>query len=70
MSVQSLRRSAANRATANSTKIAAAVSPYERLRHALEWVMAEARSMDRDDVPAVVDRITRVARDLNERSRP
>lgn len=70
MSVQSLRRSADNRATANSTKVAAAVSPFERLRHALEWVMAEARAMDRADVPAVVDRISGVARELNERSRP
>lgn len=70
MSVKSLRSAADNRAAANSAKVARAVSPYERLRHALEWVMAEARAMDRGDVPAVVDRITRVARDLNEGSRP
>ena len=70
MSIRSLTRAADNRAAANTSTIARAVSPYERLRHALEWVMAEARAMDRADVPAVVDRITRVARDLNEGSRP
>ncbi|WP_433460669.1 hypothetical protein [Micromonospora sp. CA-248212] len=70
MSVRALNRAADNRATANTLKIARAVSPYERLRHALEWVMAEARAMNRDDVPALADRISGVARELNERSRP
>ncbi len=70
MSVQSLRRSADNRAATHSARVTRAVSPYERLRHALEWVMAEARAMDRADVPALVDRISGVAREVNERSRP
>ncbi|MEV1315407.1 hypothetical protein AB0J14_04900 [Micromonospora arborensis] len=70
MSVKSLNRAATNRSTVHSGRVAAATSPYERLRHALEWVMAEARAMDRAEVPAVVDRISGVARDLNERSRP
>ncbi len=70
MSVKALNRAATNRATTHSTKIARAVSPYERLRHALEWVMAEARAMPRADVPALADRISGVARELNERSRP
>jgi hypothetical protein len=70
MSVRSLNRAATNRAAASSSKIARAMSPYERLRHALESVMAEARAMNRDDVPALVDRISGVARELNERSRP
>ncbi len=70
MSTKSLARRAANRAATNTGRITTAVSPYERLRHALEWVMSEARALDRDDVNAVVDEITRVALNLNERSRP
>ncbi|MEU7170280.1 hypothetical protein ABZ949_02165 [Micromonospora tulbaghiae] len=70
MSAKSLTRKATNRADTNTGRIAAAVSPYERLRHALEWVMSEARALNRDDVNAVVDEITRVALNLNERSRP
>lgn len=70
MSVKSLRAAAANRTTWSVGRIADAESPYERLRHALEWVMSEARAMPRADVDGVVKEVTRVARDLNERSRP
>lgn len=70
MSVKSLRAAADNRTTWSVGRIAAAESPYERLRHALEWVMSEARAMRRADVDGVVEAITRVARDLNEKSRP
>lgn len=70
MSIKSLRAAADNRTAWNVARIAGAESPYERLRHALEWVMSEARAMPRADVDGVVETITRVARDLNERSRP
>lgn len=70
MSVKSQRRSAANRAAHNQAQINAQTSPLAALRRALEWVMSEARELDRADVPAVTARITRVARELNERSRP
>lgn len=70
MSVKSLRKRADNRSTANRSKINTAVSPYEQLRHALEWVMSEARAMPPAQVPTVVDRVVRVANELNERNRP
>lgn len=70
MSIKSQRRAANNRATYHQQLINAETSPYARLRRALEWVMGEARAMDRAEVPALVDRICGVARDLNERSRP
>ncbi|WP_431728546.1 hypothetical protein [Verrucosispora sp. TAA-831] len=70
MSIRSQQSTADNRASWHSGRIAGAVSPYERLRHALEWVMAEVRARPKTDVPGVVDEITRVARTLNERSRP
>jgi hypothetical protein len=70
MSVKSLRAAAANRASYHSGSVAAEKSPYARLRRALEWVMAEARAVGRDDVDKITETVTRVARDLNERSRP
>lgn len=70
MSIKKLRARADHRAATNRGRIHAATSPYEQLRHALEWVMSEARAADRGDVPPLVDRICGVARDLNERSRP
>ncbi|MEU0078495.1 hypothetical protein ABZY58_11415 [Micromonospora tulbaghiae] len=70
MSVKSMRQAADNRAAHNQAQINAQTSPLAALRRALEWVMSEARSMSPADVPAVTTRITRVARDMNERSRP
>ncbi|MEU7978278.1 hypothetical protein AB0B63_07070 [Micromonospora sp. NPDC049081] len=70
MSVKSLRRKAEHRAATAMGRINAAASPYEQLRHALEWVMSETRAAGRAAAPAVVESISRVARDLNERSRP
>lgn len=70
MSVKSLRAKAAHRAATATGRINAAVSQFEKLRHALEWVMSEARAAGPAAAPDVVERITRVARDLNERSRP
>lgn len=70
MSVKSLRRKAGNRADYHRQLIAAEKSPYAALRRALEWVMAEGRALDRDQIPALTARITGVARELNERSRP
>lgn len=70
MSVRSQKRAATNRADHNRRQINAQTSPLAALRRALEWVMSEARELDRQSVPAVTTAITRVAADLNERSRP
>lgn len=70
MSVKSLARAANNRATKHITEINAQASPYAALRRALEWVMSEARQLDRTEVDTWTDRIAAVAREMNERSRP
>lgn len=70
MSIKSQRTKATNRAGFHQAAITAEKSPYAKLRRALEWVMAEARAADRDQIPALTARITGVARELNERSRP
>jgi hypothetical protein len=70
MSVKSLRTKANNRASFHQAAIDAEKSPYAKLRRALEWVMAEGRALDRDQIPALTARISGVARELNERSRP
>ncbi|MFI2663310.1 hypothetical protein [Micromonospora carbonacea] len=70
MSVKSLRTKASNRAATAQARINSTASPYEKLRHALEWVMSEARAAGRDTAQDTVATITKVARELNERSRP
>lgn len=70
MSVKSQTRAADNRASANTREIFSQTSPLARLRRAVEWLMSEAKAMDRGDVPDLTERITGIARELNERSRP
>jgi hypothetical protein len=70
MSVKSLRQAANNRLAANTAAVAGQTSDLARLRRAVEWVMSEAKAGDRSELPAITERITGIARELNERRRP
>ncbi|MCW6003831.1 hypothetical protein K1W54_04440 [Micromonospora sp. CPCC 205371] len=69
MPVVSEVRAADNRRRWHESRIANEQSPRVKLRHAVEWVVAEARHMDGVDVEALAGEIRDVARLLNERSR-
>lgn len=69
MSIASQVRAADNRRAYHENRITAERSPRAKLRHAVEWVVAEARHMDTADVDELTDEIRDVARLLNGRSR-
>jgi len=70
MSAKAQVKSAENRAAYHLGRIAAEVSPRAKARMAAEWQMAETRRLEGDALDAAVVEMTRVAREMNERSRP
>ena len=61
-------RKAGNRRSHHEDRLHTAKTGRDRLRHALEWIAAEARHLTETGLTELIDHITGVAKTLNDTS--